>query len=196
MGMLPRFLARCRAAHWQCCAAAGLLSCIAMGSNAGDNGGRPLEAQVKAAYLYKFVAHIEWPPSAFPDAATPLTIGVVGASDVAEELNRLKPSRAANDRAVEVRVLKPGEPARGVQLIFVGSADTAQLRRVLEHYKASSALTISDVPGGMDAGCIINFVTVDSRIRFEISTGNAERQGLKVSSRLLAVAQRVETGRH
>jgi hypothetical protein len=48
----------------------------------------------------------------------------------------------------------------------------------------------------MDAGGIINFVTVDNRIRFEISVGNADRQGLKVSSRLLAVAQRVDTGRH
>jgi len=85
---------------------------------------------------------------------------------------------------------------RGVQLIFVGGADTAQLKRVLEPYKGLPTLTISDIPGGMDAGCIINFVTVDNRIRFEISVGNAERHGLKVSSRLLAVAQRVDTGRH
>jgi len=195
MVALRRFLARRGAVGWQRWATAGLLSCAAMGSAAADGDGRPLEAQVKAAYLYKFVAHIEWPPSAFPDAATPLTIGVVGASDVADELNKLKPNRAANDRPVEVRVLKPGDPTRGVQLIFIGSADTAQLRRLLELYKAVPALTISDIPGGMDAGCIINFVTVDKRIRFEISTGNAERHGLKVSARLLAVAQRVDTGR-
>ena len=196
MGTLRSLLARRRSRHWQRWATAGLLSCAAIGSGAADNDGRPLEAQIKAAYLYKFVAHIEWPPNAFPDAATPLTIGVVGASEIAEELNKLKPGRAANDRVVEVRVLKPGDAARGVQLIFVGVADTAQLRRLIEQYKAAPALTISDIPGGMEAGCIINFVTVDNRIRFEISTGNAELHGLKVSSRLLAVAQRVDTGRH
>lgn len=195
MGALRRFVARRGRAGLQRWATAGLLGYAAMGSSAADGEGRPLEAQVKAAYLYKFVAHIEWPPGTFPDPATPLTIGVVGAGDIADELGRLRQGRAANDRPVEVRVLKPGDPVRGAQLIFIGSADTAQLRRVLDFYKAAPALTISDVPGGMDAGCVINFVTVDKRIRFEISTGNAERHGLKVSARLLAVAQRVDTGK-
>ena len=51
------------------------------------------------------------------------------------------------------------------------------------------------MPGAIDVGSVINFVLVDNRVRFEISVGNAERHGLKVSSRLLAVAQRVEMGR-
>lgn len=167
----------------------------AMGNAGAQADGQPLEVQVKAAYLYRFAGHVEWPPEAFADTAAPFVIGVVGAGDVAEELNRLKPGRAVNDRPVEVRVLRPGETARGVQLIFVGSRDAAQLKRALEPYKALPALLISDAPGATDAGCVINFVLVDNRVRFEISVGNAERHGLKVSSRLLAVAQRVDTGR-
>ena len=85
--------------------------------------------------------------------------------------------------------------ALGVQLVFVGGADGAQLRRLLEPFKAMPALTISDAPGAMEAGSVINFVLVDNRLRFEVSLGNAERHGLKVSARLLAVAQRVDTGR-
>jgi hypothetical protein len=189
--LIARLLARRCAVALQRWSAAGLLLCAAMGAAAGDNDGRPLGAQVKAAYLYKFVGHIEWPPGTFTDPSAPLVIGVLGASDVADELNKLKSARAASDRPVEVRVIKPGDPVRGIQLVFVGSADSSQLRRALEPYKGLPTLTISDVPGGM-----INFVTVDNRIRLEISVGNAERQGLKVSSRLLAVAQRVDTGRH
>ena len=194
--LLARVFARRCATALQRWSAAGLLACAAMGAAAADNDGRPLGAQVKAAYLYKFVGHIEWPPGTFTDPSAPLVIGVLGASDVADELNKLKSARAASDRPVEVRVIKPGDPVRGIQLVFVGSADSSQLRRALEPYKGLPTLTISDVPGGMDAGGIINFVTVDNRIRFEISVGNAERHGLKVSSRLLAVAQRVDTGRH
>ena len=196
MRVLRRILGRRGAGPWQRWSAAGMLACAAMGAQAADADGRPLMAQVKAAYLYKFVGHVEWPPGTFADAAAPFTIAVVGAGDVADELNKLKASRAPNDRPVEVRVLKPGDAARGVQLVFVGSAEAAQLRRLLEPFKASPTLTISDVPGAMESGSIINFVTVDNRIRFEISVGNAERQGLKVSSRLLAVAQRVDMGRH
>jgi hypothetical protein len=175
---------------------AGLLVLAGASATAGENDGQPLlEIQIKAAYLYKFAGHIEWPPEAFTDTSTPFIIGVVGAGEVADELNRLKPGRAVNDRPVEVRVLKAGDAARGVQLIFVGGRDGAQLKRALEPYKALPALLISDVPGAMDAGSVINFVLVDNRVRFEISVGNAERHGLKVSSRLLAVAQRVDSGR-
>lgn len=178
-----------------------LLGLLALGWLVSDAGGaevgtRSLEAQVKAAYLYKFAAHVDWPASAYPDAETPFTIGVVSATEVANELNRLKAGRNVNDRPVEVRVLRPGDTAQGVQLVFLGANDGGQLRRLLEPYKGSPTLTVADVPGAMDAGCAINFVVVDSRLRFEISLGNAERHGLKVSARLLAVAQRVDAGRH
>lgn len=172
-----------------------LLACRATTAGAADGDARQLEVQIKAAYLYKFAGHVEWPPTAYADAAAPFTIGVVGASDIADELMRQKAGRSVNERPVEVRVLKAGEPVRGVQLVFVGGADGAQLRRLLEPFKAMPALTISDAPGAMEAGSVINFVLVDNRLRFEVSLGNAERHGLKVSARLLAVAQRVDTGR-
>jgi hypothetical protein len=187
---------RSRAVALRRWAAAGLFAAIGIAdSRAADDDGQPLQAQVKAAYLYKFAGYVEWPPSAFADATAPFTIGVVGAVDIADELNKLKSSRSVNDHPIEVHMLKPGDPARGIQLVFVGRTDAAQLRRVLDGYRNLPILTISDVPGAVDAGCVINFVMVDKRIRFEISLGNAERQGLKVSARLLAVAQRVDTGR-
>jgi len=172
-----------------------MLAWCATVANAADGDVRQLEAQVKAAYLYKFAGHVEWPPAAYADASTPFTIGVVGAADIAEELARLKAGRSVNERPVEVRVLKAGESARGVQLVFVEGADSAQLRRLLEPFKAVPTLTVCDMPGAIEAGSVINFVLVDKRLRFEVSLANAERHGLKVSSRLLAVAQRVDSGR-
>jgi hypothetical protein len=172
-----------------------LMAWQATASNAADADARQLEAQVKAAYLYKFVGHVEWPPHAYVDASAPFTIGVVAAVDVADELARLKAGRSVRDRPVDVRVLKPGEAARGVQVVFLGGADAAQLRRLLEPFRTLPTLTVSDAPGAIEAGSVINFVLVDKRLRFEVSVANAERHGLKVSSRLLAVAQRVDAGR-
>jgi hypothetical protein len=42
---------------------------------------------------------------------------------------------------------------------------------------------------------VLNFVTVDKRVRFEISLIAAERAGLRISSELLSVAIRVHGGR-
>ncbi|HEY8881130.1 MAG TPA: YfiR family protein [Roseateles sp.] len=171
------------------------LAWCAAAAGAADGDARQLEAQVKAAYLYKFASHVEWPPAAYADASTPFTIGVVGAGDIAEELQRLQAGRSVNERPVEVRVLKGGESARGVQLVFVGGGEGVQLRRLLEPFKATPTLTVSDMPGAIEAGSVINFMLVDKRLRFEVSLANAERHGLKVSSRLLAVALRVDAGR-
>lgn len=170
------------------------LACWAPAAGAADGDAR-LAVQVKAAYLYKFAGHVDWPPAAYADAAAPFTIGVVDAADIVEELQRLQAGRSINDRPVEVRQLKAGEPARGVQLVFIGSADATQLRRLLEPFRAAPTLTVCDLPGALEAGSVINFLLVDKRLRFEVSLPNAERHGLKVSSRLLAVAQRVDVGR-
>jgi len=41
---------------------------------------------------------------------------------------------------------------------------------------------------------MINFMLVEQRVKFEIHLEEAERHGLKLSSRLLAVAQSVRRG--
>jgi hypothetical protein len=55
-------------------------------------------------------------------------------------------------------------------------------------------LIVSDSPQGLENGSALNFVLVDDRLRFEASLRATERAGLKVSSRLLALAQRIVGG--
>lgn len=186
----PYLLGLCRLACLACCCAICLQTpCTAAAAE------RELEYQIKAAYLYKFAGHIEWPSNTFTDAAMPLTIGVLAADELAAELGRLKRGRLVNDRPVQVRVLKAGEPLQGVQLLFVGQLDERQLRRTLDAIQTQAVLAVTELPGALDAGSMINFVLLDKRVRFEISLAHAERSGLKVSAKLLAVAQRVDTGR-
>jgi len=153
---------------------------------------RELEHQVKAAYLYKFAGHVEWPAGTFASADTPLTFGVLGADDVATELERIKPGRMINEHPLAVRTLRPGDSLNGVQVLFVGQQDATALKRGLEPARQMPVLTVTETPGALGLGSMINFVLVESRVRFEISATRAERQGLKLSSKLLAVAQRVE----
>lgn len=174
-----------RAALWivfQCVAASAWA--------AGD-----IEYQIKAAYLYKFVAYVEWPPTVFAEANTPVTIGVIGADDVAAELNNIKSGRPPNSRAVEVKMLKPGDSLAGVQVLFIGGQENGRLKRLLEGLQSQPVLTVTEWTGALGAGSVINFVPVDDRIRFEVSVAHAERSGLKISARLLNVAQKVETRR-
>jgi hypothetical protein len=54
-------------------------------------------------------------------------------------------------------------------------------------------LVVTDAPGALRDGSMINFQVVDQRVRFEISLAAAERAGLELSSRLLAAAMSVDT---
>lgn len=55
-------------------------------------------------------------------------------------------------------------------------------------------LVVTDEEGGIDAGSTINFLTLDRRVRFEVSLTAASRARLKISSQLLTVAVRVFGG--
>ena len=155
----------------------------------------PTADQVKAAYLHKFAGYVDWPPKVFSDAAAPFVVGVVGADHVYAELARLVAGRTVQGRAVEVRTIpREGTPLAdgAVHVVFIGrdvGASTAA--GIVAAYKGRPILTVTDLPRGADAGAALNFIESDKRVRFEATPAVAEQGGLRLSSRLLAVAERV-----
>lgn len=152
------------------------------------------EVQVKAAYLYQFGGFVEWPPRAFagPDGA--FSIGVLGADEMAAELERIVATREIQGRQVAVRRVRPGEPLQGLQVLFVGAGETARLPQILSPAHGAPLLVVTEADGALAQGGIINFVVADNRVRFDVALPQAERRQLRISSRLLGVARRVVQG--
>ena len=149
------------------------------------------ELQVKAAFLYKFGAYIEWPAGVFGGDQAPISIGVLGADDLADELAQLSAGRNVNGRPIQVRKLKRGGPVAGVHILFVGRSEEARLAEVLAPVKGQPVLVVTDSEEALARGSMINFVLVDDKVRFDVATAPAERGKLKISARLLAVARKV-----
>lgn len=158
-----------------------------------DNEAATLEHRVKAAFLYKIAGYVEWPRASFAQPETPVTIGVVGAGSLAAELSQIVAGRTAQNRPVAVRRLKAGELPSGVHMLFVGRGEGA-LAQLVQRAQQRSVLVVTESEGALVQGSAINFIIVDGRVRFEISLASAEKSGLRLSSRLLAVAQQVYTG--
>ena len=159
----------------------------------GAGSASPLERRVKAAFLYKFLGYAEFPPGAFMDGASPVTIGVVGADDLAAELARVVAGRTINNRPVVVRVLRDTDVQVPTHLLFIGGLDVVRVGRTVR--QASSAmLVVTECEDGLRQGSVINFRVIDERVRFDVSLDAAERNGIKLSSRLLTVANRVQKG--
>jgi uncharacterized protein DUF4154 len=191
---MPRSTAR-RRALLLCCAA--LLTSLA-GWAAGRAGAAEsddvLEQRVKAAFLYKFAGYVDWPPASFAGVDTPITIGVIGSEPLAAELAQVVTGRTVSNRSIAVRRIKAGETLAGVHILFIGSAERARLGQHASNAQAHSVLTVSESEGALEQGSMINFVVADRRVRFEVALDSAEKGGLRLSSRLLAVAQQVRTG--
>lgn len=147
------------------------------------------EAAVKAAFIHKFLGYIEWPtPPAQPDA--PIVIGTMGSEDVSQELERIVPARPVGGRRVIVRKLSEGDRFTGLHVLFVGRGEPAT-RAIVRQAREQGVLAITESERGLEMGAAINFVLAEDRVGFEVSLDAAERTGLRISSRMLAVARRV-----
>ncbi len=152
-----------------------------------------LERRVKAAFLYKFLGYAEFPSSAFGDASAPLLIAVVGSDEMAAELSRITAGRIVAGRPIVVRRIADNEALPAAHLLFVAGGDGERCTRVLRA-ATGAFLTVTECEGGLRQGSVINFRIVDERVRFDVSLDAADRKNVKLSSRLLTVANRVHKG--
>ncbi|KQW87221.1 hypothetical protein ASC94_27845 [Massilia sp. Root418] len=166
------------------------LSCLAGGADAPPAPPGNVERNVKAAFLYKFLGYVEFGNG---QDAGPLTVGVLGADDVAAELARITTGRLVGTRAVVVRPLREGEPLTGLHMVFI-DGDAPKPQAVLRAAQQGGVLSVTDSDEGLELGSVINFRVVEDRVRFEVSIPAAEKSHLKLSSRLLAVAYHVRKG--
>ena len=164
-------------------------------AHAQGGSSQALERSVKAAFLYKFLGYADFPASAFADSAAPVTIGVAGSDEMAAELGRVVAGRQVRGRPIVVRTLREGDSVQNagqIHLLFVAGTDNARAARILRSTQA--ALPVTECELGLQYGSVINFRIIEERVRFDVSLDSAERNNVKLSSRLLTVANRVVKG--
>jgi hypothetical protein len=150
----------------------------------------PIEANVKAVFLYNFTKYVTWPPVAL-DERSPAEIRVcVTANDSFFTLLK----SAVQDEEIDGKPLQPValdglDDAKTCHILYVGDSRTADARDWLSAVRTAQVLTVADGPLTDDT--VIAFVRDDNRIRFDINRAAAARHGLNVSSKLLRLARQV-----
>lgn len=150
--------------------------------------GGPSEYDLKAAFVYQFLAYVTWP--AAKAAQEPLVIGVVGAGELANNLAALAADEAFASRPITILRLGSDDDPRGLHVLFVAANESAESAVLLREAADNGVLTITETnPRPADA--MINFEVIDSKVRFEVALGRARASGMDISARLLGVALRV-----
>jgi hypothetical protein len=151
----------------------------------------PTEYQVKAAYLLNFLKFVEWPDDPGTDPQGKWVIGIVGDSPVVGELKRIVEGKNVEGRGMVVRKVRATDNFRGCNILFVSASEEKHLSSILSSLQGSSVLTVADFDNFIGHGGMIQFVAQGDRVRVDIDVGATGRARLKVSSKLLSLAQAV-----
>ncbi len=157
---------------------------VFMGVGVAAAGAVPLEYRVKAAFLYHFAQLTRWPG----EGEGALRVCVLGEDPFGPALERLEGKRVRGRRISVGRCSSGG--ACDCEVVFVSRSERGRLAADLARL-GPGVLTVSDIPGFAGAGGMIELVLVDGKVRFRINRGAAERAGLRLSSRLLHLAEDV-----
>ena len=82
----------------------------------------------------------------------------------------------------------------GCHIVFISRSERWRLEKILQDLTGAPILTVSDIPEFSQQGGMITLLTVDRRLRFAINPVAVSRAGLKLSSKLLELAQIVGNG--
>ncbi len=147
------------------------------------------EYDVKAVFLFNFAQFIDWPESALPEVSVPFVIGVLGADPFHEILDQTVQGERIHGRPVQVKRFRRLDDVDGCQLLFVSRSEAGRLADIVRRLSGRGILTVSDLEPFGRMGGMITFKTTRDRVHFEINVAAAEKQGFKISSKLLKVAQ-------
>ena len=151
-----------------------------------------LEYAIKATFLYKFVPFVVWPAGTFGADGAAVNICVVaGADPFGATLDEALAGQQIDGRVFAARRLANATADAGCHVAYIAGSP-ALVRQSLDAFAGQPVLTVTDSEVGADTG-IVHFVIVDNRVRFEIDLTAAARNGLTISSRLLALAIFVRT---
>jgi YfiR/HmsC-like len=156
------------------------------------------EYQVKAAFLYNFGKFVQWPTNAFASSNAPLVIGVFGANPFNNDLDDIVRGRNIAGHPVVVKQIAFFSDLKDCHILFICASERDRLGGVLHELDGRSVLTVTenqDPDQFSKSGAMINFITEDKKIHFEINDAAAERVGLKISSKLLMLAERPAVSR-
>lgn len=151
--------------------------------------GKELPAsQVKAAILFKFSNYVEWPAESFAATNSPLVVAILGDATVAADFSKIIAGKTVNGRPLILKpVSSPDAVPTDCHILFV-SASVKQSTELLARLQGNSTLTVGDGDDFLKQGGAIRLVRREENIRLEINLAAADQARLKISSKLLSVA--------
>ena len=132
-----------------------------------------------------FTKLIEWPAS-YREGN--FIVGVIGDSPLYAELVKMAKTKKVANQPLEIKKFSTVEDIGKCHILFVSENKSQDITSVVKKVKSNSTLIITSKQGLVDKGSGINFIVKNNRQKFELNKENVEKNKLKVSSNLEALA--------
>ncbi len=91
-----------------------------------------------------------------------------------------------------MRQISDTQQTKGCQILFIASTEWKRVRPLLDALKGTAILTVGETDDFTAAGGMIAFQLAGPRVRIQIDLETAEQSRLKISSKLLSLAEIVK----
>lgn len=145
-----------------------------------------LEYQVKAAFIYNFIAFTQWPG----DTSPTINLCLYGEDYFGNEIDKLQ-NKMVDARPIKVIRVSNSNQLPQCQAVFFSKSVNNNLAYLINSLENYPILTLADTPNAISRGIIINMNLVNEKIVFEINLAIARKSGLDISSKLLQLAAKV-----
>lgn len=150
---------------------------------------------VKAAYLVNFIRFTTWPEEARSGVSSAFVIAVANDRALEDELVRITSGQSVRGRPIRVTRVRSARELEGAHVAWFRAEGrptedfSLTPDEGLAALGARPTLSVSDQPGFVGRGGMVQLYLDGASLRFEISPKRVRAAGLEVSSRLLALSR-------
>lgn len=147
------------------------------------------QARIKAIYLYNIATLVDWPDKYKKGS---FVIGVYGEDKLYEELVANHSTKTVGSQPIKVRKFRTEAEVERCHILFIGYNKNSSSANLVSKFKKTSTLIVTESPGMLGNGAVVNFIVQNNRQVYELSKKNASKYDLVVNSTLENYAARVE----
>lgn len=141
--------------------------------------------KIKGIYVYQFAKNVDWPQKY---KSGDFSIGILGDKSFYEQLKQSYTGKLIGSQKIEVIFYNATAEVENPHLLYVSPYDKKIAIELAKKLKKDKTLIIGEEKGLLNNGIIINFLSRDSKLAFEISKSNASKKELIISQTLTRLA--------
>ena len=139
--------------------------------------------KVKAVFLFKFFDYVTWPPGKKPGESGDGYLCTYGRHSFADSLDYIAARKSGKYR-LRTKSISSLDDAESCHVLFVTRGNYGEI----SSFNNNGVLVVGDSGGVLERGGAVELQESGGKVGLVVDLHNAKKRGLKISSRLLDIA--------